>query len=95
MAINYDQGLFAIDNVAQGFSLYMLEDMQFLHEYLTGKLTKCFPKQVEFGEDSHVLVGGSDHGTIYVFDRKTALVVETLQHEDDGLSQALTVSVIL
>ena len=70
MAINYDQGLFAIDNVAQGFSLYTLEDMQFLREYLTGKPTKRFPKQVEFGEDSRVLVGGSDHGTIYVFDRK-------------------------
>ena len=95
MAINYDQGLFAIDNVAQGFSLYTLEDMQFLREYPTGKPTKRFPKQVKFGKDSCVLVGGSDHGTIYVFDRKTALVVETLQHEDDGLSQALTVSVIL
>ena len=73
----------------------MLEDMQFLCEYPTGKPTKCFPKQVKFGEDSCVLVGGGNHGTIYVFDRKTALVVETLQHEDDGLSQALTVSVIL
>ena len=95
MAINYDQGLFAIDNMAQGFSLYTLEDMQFLHEYLTDKLTKCFPKQVEFGKDSHVLVGGRDHSTIYMFDRKTALVVKTLQHEDNGLSQALTVSVIV
>ena len=95
MAISYDQGLFAIDNVAQGFLLYTLEDMQFLREYPTGKPTKRFPKQVEFGKDSRVLVGSSDHGTIYVFDRKTELMVETLQHEDDGLSQALTVSVIL
>ena len=81
--------------MAQGPSLYMLEDMQFLCEYPTGKPTKCFPKQVEFGEDSRVLVGSSDHGTIYMFDRKTVFMVETLQHEDDGLSQALTVSVIL
>ena len=51
--------------------------------------------QVEFSEDSCVLVGGGNHGTIYVFDRKTALIVQTLQHEDNGLSQALTVSVIL
>ena len=95
MAINYDRGLFAVDNVAQGFSLYTLEDTRFLHKYPTGRLTKRFPKQVGFGEDCHVLVGSSDHGTIYVFDRKTGLVVETLHHEDDGLLQALVVSIIL
>ena len=94
VAINHDRGLFTVDNVTQGFSLYSLEDMQFLHEYPTGRPTKRFPKQVEFGEDSRVLVGGSDHGTIYVFDRKTALLVESLRHEDDGLSQALVVRII-
>ena len=95
MAINYDRGLFAVDNVAQGFSLYTLEDTWFLHEYPTGRPTKQFPKQVGFDEDCRVLVGGSDHGTIYMFDRKTWLVVETLHHEDNRLSQALVVSIIL
>ena len=95
VAINYDRGLFAVDNMAQGFSLYTLEDMQFLHEYPTGRPMKQFPKQVGFDEDCRVLVGGSNHGTIYVFDRKTGLVVETLHHEDDVLLQALVVSIIL
>ena len=40
VAINYDRGLFTVDNMAQGFSLYTLEDMQFLCEYLTGRPTK-------------------------------------------------------
>ena len=95
VAINYDRGLFAVDNMAQGFSLYTLEDMRFLHKYPTGRPTKRFPKQVGFDEDCRVLVGSSDHGTIYVFDRKTGLVVETLHHEDDVLLQALVVSIIL
>ena len=57
------------------FSLYTLEDMQFLCEYPTGRPMKQFPEQVGFDEDCCVLVGGSDHGTIYVFDRKTGLVL--------------------
>ena len=94
MAINYDCGNFAMDNVTKGYPLYSLEDMKFLHEYPTGKPTKRFPKQVEFGEEGRILVGGSDHGTIYVFDRKTGLVMDTLNHEDDGLAQAVTVSIL-
>ena len=94
MAINYDRGNFIVNNVTEGFSLYLLEDMRFLREYPTGKPTKRFPKQVEFGKEGRVLVGGSDHGTIYVFDRKTGLVMDTLRHEDDGLSQIVTVSIL-
>ena len=40
MAINYDRGNFAVDNVTEGFSLYSLEDMKFLREYPTGKPMK-------------------------------------------------------
>jgi hypothetical protein len=29
-----------------------------------------------------VVVGGSDHGAVYVFDRKTAAVVQILPHSD-------------
>ena len=75
MAINYDHGNFAMDNVTEGFSLYSLEDMKFLCEYPTGKPTKWFSKQVKFGEEGQILVGGSNH-SIYVFDRKTGLVMD-------------------
>lgn len=92
VAINHDRGLFAVDNVTQGFSLYSLKDMKFQRECTVGEPKRRYPKQVEFGEDGCILVGGSDHGTIYVFDRKTARVVETLHHDDNSLSQALTVS---
>ena len=94
VAINHDRGNFAVDNVNLGFSLYSLEDMRFLREYPTGQQTKRFPKQVEFGEESRVLVGGSDHGAIYMFDRKTDLLLDILRHDDDGLSQAVTVSLL-
>ena len=95
VAINYDRGNFAMDNVTEGFSLYLLEDMKFLHEYPTGKPTKWFPKQVEFSEEGQILVGGSDHSTIYIFDRKTGLVMDTLNHKDNGQAQAVMVSILL
>ena len=95
MAINYDHGKFAVDNVTEGFSLYSLEDMKFLRKYPTGKPTKWFPKQVEFSEEGWIMVGGSDHSTIYIFDRKTGLVMDTLTHIDDGLAQAVMVSILL
>ena len=95
VAINYDRGNFTMDNVTERFSLYSLEDMKFLRKYPTGKPTKRFPKQVEFSEEGQILVGSSDHSTIYVFDRKTELVMDTLNHKDDGLAQAVTVSILL
>jgi hypothetical protein len=38
-----------------------------------------------------VVVGGSDHGTVYVFDRKTASIVQLLQHSDCNMVQTITV----
>jgi hypothetical protein len=36
-------------------------------------------------------VGGSDHGLVYVFDRKTGNVLDVLRHADQGLVQTITV----
>ena len=94
VAINYDHGNFAMDNVTEWFSLYSLEDMKFLCKYPTGKPMKQFHKQVKFGEEGWILVGNSDHGTIYVFDRKTWMVMDTLHHKDNGLAQTVTVSIL-
>ena len=57
----------------------------------TGTPIKRFPKQVAFGEDDTVVVGGSDHGVIYVFDRKTGDVLDTIIHSRRGLVQTVTV----
>jgi hypothetical protein len=41
---------------------------------------KTFPKQVVFGENMDVVVGGSDAGVIYVFDKKTGTLKQVLKH---------------
>jgi hypothetical protein len=49
-------------------------------------------KQVAFVEDSKVVVGGSDHGAVYVFDRETGGILDVLRHAEAGLVQTITVS---
>ena len=45
-----------------------------------------------FGEDGKVVVGGSDHGVVYVFDRRTGSRLDILRHADAGLVQTIAVS---
>lgn len=80
-----------IDTVANGFSLYQLENAIWKRDFPTGTPSRKLPKQVAFGEDSKVVVGGSDHGVVYVFDKKTASPLQILRHGDQGMVQTLTV----
>lgn len=45
-----------------------------------------------FGEDGKVVVGGSDHGVVYVFDRRTGSQLDILHHANAGLVQTIVVS---
>ena len=51
----------------------------------------CYPEQVSFGKDSTVLVGGSDHGAVYIFDTATGCPLDLLHHSDCGLVQTIMV----
>lgn len=84
--------MFVVDNAVDGFDLYRLDDNSFIRNFPTGVPKKRYPKQVEFGEDCKVVVGGSDHGLVYVFDRKTGNVLDVLRHADQGLVQTIAVS---
>ena len=53
---------------------------------------KRYPKQVAFGEHNSIIVGGSDHGTVYVFDHDTSGPLDLLHHSDCGLVQTITVN---
>ena len=83
-----------MDNAVDGFDLYNLETGLFMHNFPTGIPKKRYPKQVAFGEDARVVVGGSDHGAVYVFDRKTGKTLDVLFHAEEGLVQTITVSTL-
>jgi WD40 repeat protein len=90
-AVHHRRNQFVVDNATDGFDLYNIETNSFLRNFPTGIPTKNYPKQVAFGEDAKVVVGGSDHGVVYVFDRKTGNILDVLRHADRGLVQTITV----
>jgi hypothetical protein len=86
-----------MDNAQNGFSLYQLDGVTQVREYVTGAPWKTHPKQVGFAEGQHVVVGGSDHGKVYIFGRKTGEVLQRLHLGKDELVQTIAVchSVVL
>src|SRR5277367_4149124 len=82
---------FVIDNVSDGFDLHQTEDGAFVRTFRTGIAIKRVPKQVMFAENSRAIVGGSDHGAVYVFDRKSGKKLAVLRHSERGLVQTITV----
>ena len=90
-AISHKKWLIVIDN-GQEFSSHSLRTGMFIRNFPTGKPTKRYPKQVAFGENNNVIVGGSDHCAVYVFDHDTGGPIDLLRHSERGLVQTVMVS---
>ncbi|KAG2121579.1 WD40-repeat-containing domain protein [Suillus cothurnatus] len=85
------RGVFVVDNAIDGFTLYRLEgEGESVRTFTTAVPSMSVPKQVVFGEEGKVVIGGSDNGLVYVFDRKTGQIIQTLRHADVGLVQTIT-----
>lgn len=91
VAVSTRRNQFVVDNARSGFDLYQLDNCAYIRTLPTGNPNKLLPKQVAFGEDAKVVIGGSDHGAVYVFDRKTGKPLQVLPHADKGLVQTITV----
>ena len=82
---------FVMDNVSDGFDLHQLDNGAYIRTFLTRDAKKRVPKQVVFSKDTTVVVGGSDHGKVYIFDRRTGKEFQVLHHGDGGVVQTVTV----
>ena len=81
-----------VDNATDGFSLYDLETGKFIRKFPTSVPKKTHPKQVTYGEGNRIVVGGSDHGAVYVFDRKSGKPLDVLHHANQGPVHTVMVS---
>ncbi|KAF9228565.1 hypothetical protein BS17DRAFT_839514 [Gyrodon lividus] len=79
VAISQKKELVVIDNTINGFTLYPLDNATLIRNFVTNPPLVPLPKQVAFREDSRLIVGGSDNGSVYLFDRRS----------DDGLVQTI------
>ncbi|RDB18853.1 hypothetical protein Hypma_014539 [Hypsizygus marmoreus] len=88
-AINARRGVFCIDDPLQGVALYRLDSGARIRTYPVAVKKSSKPRQVTFAEDCSVILCGSDHGTVYVFDRRSGDVVDKLKIGNDRI-QATT-----
>ncbi|KAG1908930.1 uncharacterized protein F5891DRAFT_898208, partial [Suillus fuscotomentosus] len=89
-AVNQKRGMFVVDNVADSFMLYRLDSNEEpVQTFVTAPLSVSVPKQVAFGAEGRLIVGGSDNGSVYVFERKTGKLLDTLRHSNGGLVQTI------
>jgi hypothetical protein len=78
-AVNQRRGVFVVDNATNGFTLYQLEgDEEPVQTFITPAPSVSVPKQVTFGAEGRLIIGGSDHGLAYVFERKSGKLLESL-----------------
>jgi hypothetical protein len=92
-AIDHSRKEFVIDNVTTGFSLHQFGREDSVREYeLKRKPSRHVPKQVAFAEDGKVVIGGSECGKVYVFDRESGGIIAMLHHGKGGMVQTITVS---
>lgn len=92
MAVCSRENVFVADNVFSGFNLHKLDDGTCIRNYPTAVPDAYAVRQVSLTEASKVVVGGSDHGAVYVFDRETGIQLDLLQHAQTGMVQTVTVS---
>ncbi|KAG2062942.1 hypothetical protein BDR04DRAFT_1123597 [Suillus decipiens] len=90
-AVDASHMLFLIDNVMNGPSLHQLDDGACIWTYNTDPV-KTFPKQVIFGEKTTLVVGGSDTGIIYVFNKNEETLKQELQHADKAQVQTVAIA---
>ncbi|KAI0368517.1 YVTN repeat-like/Quino protein amine dehydrogenase [Pilatotrama ljubarskyi] len=88
-SIQAKQQLLLVDNVSTGFDAWNLSSETHQWTFPTGKPIRFLPRQVHFADDAKTIVGGSDHGAVYVFDRKTGAPVDVLCHAQQGLVQTI------
>lgn len=81
-----------VDSAFSGFNLHRLDDGKCVRNFSTGAPIKNVSKQVVFAENARVVVGGSDHGSVYVFETESGETMQILRHSDKGFVQTVTVS---
>lgn len=75
------------------FKLYSLDpNTSFIRSYPTVTNGDLFPRQVVFGENEKVVVGGSKEGVVHVFDTKTGAPLDVLHHTPKTKVLAVAVS---
>lgn len=86
-AVNSRRGVFCIDDPSQGVALYRLSSRARIRTYAVPVTKSMRPRQVTFAEDCSAIVSGSDHGVVYILDRRSGDIVDELRMDPDSNSE--------
>jgi hypothetical protein len=91
--INVKKDVFIIDDPSQGAALHRFQSKAKVRTYNV-KVTKTMRvRQVVFAEDCRFIVIGSDHGKVYVFDRRSGDIIDELEMSTNSWVQTVTVRI--
>jgi hypothetical protein len=89
--VDHSQKNIVIDNITTGFDVYPIHRSTPIHSFEVPTARK-FVKMAVFGEKGSIVVGGSDHGKVYIFDLKAPQITQTVIHGNPtSLIQAVAV----
>ncbi len=75
-----------------GSTFYRLDSGQFVRTLVTREPIRTYPKGVAFANNCQAIIGGSDHGYVYIFERKSGRLLGKLAHARNDGVQTIEVS---
>ncbi|KAJ7256867.1 WD40-repeat-containing domain protein [Mycena haematopus] len=79
IALDTRKGVLCMDDPSLGANLYRLEDHKRVKTFPVAVTKQKRLRQVDFGDECKSIVSGSDHGIVYVFDRRSGDIVDELK----------------
>lgn len=81
-----------LDLPSEGAGLYRLDDtLVRMRTFPVPVQKRMRPRQVALGEDDSIVVSGSDHGVVYIFERRDGKVIQELGLKNSGWCQTVLV----
>ena len=93
-AVSLEHRIFVIDNVSNGFDIYRLDGGHFIRTLVTREPIRTYPKGVAFANNCQAIIAGSDHGYVYIFERKSGCILGKLAHARKDGVQTIAVSIL-
>ncbi|KAJ7049586.1 WD40-repeat-containing domain protein [Mycena amicta] len=79
VAVDVRKGVLCMDDPSSGTNLYRLEDRSLVKTFSVRVTKKYRPRQVDFSDECRFIISGSDHGVVYIFDRRSGEIVDELR----------------
>ncbi|KAJ7876640.1 hypothetical protein B0H13DRAFT_1558635, partial [Mycena leptocephala] len=92
IALDVRKGVLCMDEPSSGTNLYRLEDHTRVKTFPVAVTKQKRVRQVDFLDECKFIVSGSDHGIVYVFNRRSGDIVDELRVDPREWVQTVAVS---